>query len=579
MPFDTMAMAAVADEIVGVATGAQIQRIIQPGEASIALSLYGGGAQRWLVLSADARHGRVGFTIERLAKAFATPSSFVMLLRKHLEGVRIVDVHQTRWERVLTLSCGPQDHRVRLIAEVMGKHSNVILIDQDDRILGALKIVPPRLSRVRPILPGHQYRPPPSRELDSALFAPGPRPDPLTQSEALRAHLQGIPTVPVEVALLGTLPGCSPFLAGQIRAQTAASPNALITDVATARLDAAIAQVYRLFDSREWKPSVFTDARGRMDFAPYLPLQVDNIESADSMSSAIDRCHGGGEIHDALSVSRREVESAIERALGAAERRVASLLKGLRASGEAESVKTRGQLLLAYQHAAQPRATELIIPDLGITIPLDPTLTVGENAERLFRRYRKLRDASRRVPILLSGAEAEKSRLQELAVFIGLADSEGSLRDLQREIAPSSANTAKPKAGKAGKRGPMRYRQGNVLLMVGRNARENEELTFRMAQRDDLWLHARARTGAHALLRGPGGEITESIVESAAAVAAFFSEGRKDTRVDVDVAAVRDVRKVPGGPAGKVTYRNAETVRVEPGLGEWEPVSAARSSK
>ena len=236
---------------------------------------------------------------------------------------------------------------------------------------------------------------------------------------------------------------------------------------------------------------------------------------------------------------------------------------------------TEGQLILAYQHAVEEGADRLEIPDLGLCIALDPRFTPAENAERRFKRYRKLRDATRRIPALLLEAEAEVDRLRDLATFTTLVESESELRELARELAvqPPTLPSKRDRA-----RGPRHLTRDGFILLAGRNARENEEITFRLANRGDLWLHARERTGAHVVLRGD--RPPDEIVASAAAVAAYLSEGRSDTAVDVDVASVRDVRKVPGGAPGRVTYRNFRTVRVKPSMENWDVVarpSAARA--
>ncbi|HEY8684396.1 MAG TPA: NFACT RNA binding domain-containing protein, partial [Chloroflexota bacterium] len=159
--------------------------------------------------------------------------------------------------------------------------------------------------------------------------------------------------------------------------------------------------------------------------------------------------------------------------------------------------------------------------------------------------------------------------LEDLATFARLAESEGDLRDLERSL--DRQQMVHPSISKREKRrGPLQYHLDGHSLLVGRNARENEEVTFRLARRDDLWLHARERTGAHVVLH-PADAPSQETLAAAAAVAAYFSEGRQDTAVDVDVARVRDVRKIPGGPHGRVTYRGANTLRVAPGIGGWIP--------
>jgi predicted ribosome quality control (RQC) complex YloA/Tae2 family protein len=230
-----------------------------------------------------------------------------------------------------------------------------------------------------------------------------------------------------------------------------------------------------------------------------------------------------------------------------------------------------GQLILAYQHAIEPASDRLDIPELFMTIPLDPLRSPHENAERMFRRYRKLREAQRRIPSLLEATKKELERLDDLLVFVQLADTEGALRELQRDVHPESSKSQSTKAGARSRRGPARYRRDGFTALIGRSAGENDEVTFRLAGRNDWWLHARERTGAHVVLQGQT-EPADTVLVAAAALAAYFSEARTDTAVDVVAARVRDVRKISGGPPGRVTYRNTQTIRVRPSLDGWERV-------
>lgn len=570
MPFDTMTMAAIADELADQAVGGQIQRIIQPSASAVALAIYAHGQQRWLVCSADAQYARVAFAHAKLAKAFATPSSYVMLLRKHLEGTRLRGAEQVHEERILSLTCAAPGRAVRLITEVMGKHSNVVLVDEDDAVLGAIKIVPPRQSRVRPILPGHPYRPPPAHPRDPTIFLPGPRLDPFE----FRDHLRGVlrlcaPGTDLRSALLGILPGCSPFMADEILLRAGVHQPALIENADLEAVLSSARDLYGRLRTRTWEPTTFINARGRWDFSALPPAGGSQVTTANSMSDAVDACWGQAETRDALEVTRRALMSEIERALRTAARRVASLRQGLAASVDADEVKERGQLILAYQYLLEPRASELAIPDLERTIALDPKLTPSENAERVFRRYRKLRDAATRLPEMVAEAEAEYDRIVELRVFAQLADSEGALKDMHREISPAPPTPPNSKQKNRTKRGPLRFRLGDSIAIVGRNARENEEVTFRLANRDDLWLHTRGRTGAHVVLRAGQEGPSDGLLTAAAQLAAYYSEGRHDSRVDVDIAAARDIRKVPGGPPGLVTVRHERTLTISPGIDGW----------
>jgi predicted ribosome quality control (RQC) complex YloA/Tae2 family protein len=565
MPFDALAMAAMTDEVT-VAAGGRIQKIVQPSAHAVGLAVYAGGEQRWLLLSADARFARVQLT-GRLAKAFPTPSSFVMLLRKYLDAGRLDRVEQSPHDRVMTIHCRGREGTVRLVCEVMGKHSNVILVDGRDRILGAVKLVQPAESRVRPILPGRLYSQPPEHGRDERLFSPGPRLDPAATPEAVRDLLAMASQAPATSALLGLLSGCGPFLAEQISLRAGVGRGALVSEAGPDRLVAAARSLFDLYRTRAWEPATFLDARGRRDYSPYPPLGAADSRHAASLSDAIAAAVEDVESHDALGSLRTGVVDEIGRALRSAERRASSLNEGLEATSEAETYMTEGQLVLSYAYSIGPEQKELVLPEMEIVIPLDPALTPAQNAERYFRRYRKLRDARERIPGLLREATAEAERLRDLLSFARMAESEGELRSLQKDVRPQ-AERKQPRRSQP--RGPRRFTLGDFIAIVGRNARENEEVTFRLSNRGDLWLHARERTGAHVIVHG-GREPDDAVVEAAAALAAHFSEARNDTAVDVVVAPVREVRKIPGGPPGRVTYRNSRTVRVRPAIGDWTP--------
>jgi len=573
MPFDALAMAAVADELSATLSGGQVQKIIQPSANSVALAIYAGGSLRWLLESSDAKYARVSLAEGKLAKAFPTPSSFVMLLRKYLEGARLRQIENVRYERILSATFAGREDEYVLVAEVMGKHSNVLLLDSRRFILGALKIVHPKQSRVRPVRPGQMYEQPPFRGRDPEIFEEGQRVDPSEDPSSFTSLLRTAPPdTQLKKALMGLLPGAGPFLADQIARKSGSEGNEPLSQADIERVGEAASDLLSLRTTRDWRPSIFTDPRGRLDYAPYAPLGVTDSRPAAGMTAAIEEVSGEDESHDALSTLRETLLHEINRARKSVSGRIHSLEEGLQASADADALMQKGQLLLAYAHTLSPRASLLEIPDLDTTIELDPQRTPAENAERLFRRYRKLKDARRRIPAMLAAAKEDLERLNEAATFARLAGSEADLQALGRELKPVEEKGAGSARNK--RRGPPKYRFEGVTAVVGRSAKENEEVTFRVARGEDVWFHARGRTGAHLVILGGGKKLSEEETSAAAELAAYFSEGREDTAVDVDVAAVRDVRKIARGAPGKVTYRNSRTVRVRPRMDRWTRVGS-----
>jgi predicted ribosome quality control (RQC) complex YloA/Tae2 family protein len=568
VPFDALTMAAAADDLHAVICGGRVQKVIQPSQWSIGLSIYAGGESHWMLLSADPAMARVHLSSQRLAKAYAEPTPFVMLLRKYLDGGRVVAVKHLPYERILELEVQARGDEVRLIGEVMGRHSNVMLVE-GSRVLGALKIVSPAKSRVRPILPGHEYSPPPAQPPPAVLNLPT-RVDPARNAGEFVAALSRIPSqITLQSALSGVLPGAGPFLVTEIIARCGLPMESVLGSADPKLVTDAAASLYELYQTRQWHPCTFDGSRGRRDFAPFLPTGMERVQKVDSISEAIDAATAGLESRDALQSTRAVLLKDIERAEGLLARRVSSMRTGLEAAESAEELMQQGQLILAFLHLVSPRAPSLDLPDLGVSIPLDPRLTPQQNAERLFKRYRKHRDATKRLPDLIARAEADLARLTDLKAFAGIATTETELRALRRDLEGDKQEVKRK--GKASQPvGPAGFALGNHHALVGRNAKENETATFKLAKRDDLWLHARERTGAHVILAG-GASANEEIIQQAAQLAAYFSEGRSDTRVDVDVTSPRNVRKIPGGPPGRVTYRDFRTLRVTPTRDGWEP--------
>lgn len=569
MPFDALAMTAVTDELRDALVGGQIQRIIQPGLHSVALAVYAGGRRHWLLISVDPERARLVIVPERLAKAFPTPSGFVMLLRKHLEGGRVRDVIQIPHERVGHIRCGVGGAEYTLAVEIMGRHSNVLLVDGSGTVLGALKLVSLLQSRVRPVRPGVAYAPPPARPRAIDLFGEGSRPDPVEHPGRFAELLREAPAnTPLSRALLGLVPGAGPFICRQIALRAGVPASMPREAVEPDSVTEAAAALLRLGRSHDWHPCSFVDDRGRQDFAPYQPLGVASITRHETISAAIGAASDDDLSRDPLAPARKALLGDIERARRGAAGRIHSLEAGLEAADRADDLMTQGRLILAYAHTVERGATQLDLPDFGIAIPLDSSRTASENAERLFRRYRKLRDARTRIPPLLAEAQIEVDRLTEIAAFVPLAMSESDLKAVRLEL-----RNGEPEAIRSTKRsrrhGPPRYRQGNWTAIAGRTARENEVVTFRLAGRDHVWLHARGRPGAHVVLQSPKDEVPEDVLASAAALAAYLSSGREDTAVDVDIVAVRDVRKLRASPPGRVTYRNERTVRVQPAIAGW----------
>ncbi|SRR5579884_379840 len=570
MPFDIFTMAAIHDEIAGMAR-ARVDRVIQPSERSIALKLWGRGSGAWLVMSASP-HPRVYLAADRLAKGAETPSPLLMLLRKYCAGARLEGARQAPLDRVLFVDLTGHEHGpVTLVAEIMGNRSNVILTRADGEILGAVKLVGPHQSRHRRILPHVSYMLPPSQSRLPA-FGGGEKLDPLDADglTAIGAALAApLTDVTLEQTLVGLVRGCSPSVARDICLRAGAEPGTPFAGAAGEPVLTAVEAQYALMTTRAWTPITISRDGTVVDYRAYDSPPVEGGAAAPSMSRAVEMASEGLESADALQASRARVGGLVERRRGEVTARIDSLQRGLQSAAEADDLRRRGDLVMGYQYSIEPQSAALTLPDTGETIPLEPDRSPVENAERYYRRYRKAREAARQVPQLLEKAKHDAAFVEELATYVDLAETPMDLERIQAEL--EVAFGARPTSGRKTRREPgrplsVRLPDG-LQILVGRSARQNEEVTFRLAGRADLWFHARDVPGAHVVLKGSvGRELARDAlaVQDAAALAAYYSKARSERLVDVHMTRVRDVHRVAGGPPGQVTLRRSETVRVAP---------------
>jgi len=608
MAYDSVTTAAVAAELRDTLLQGRVDKVIQPSEYAVALFVRAGGANHTLLLSAHPQQARVTLTSERLAKAFDEPSPFVMLLRKYLEGAAVLGIEQTGRDRVLRLAFRTRVASVTLIAEVMGKHSNIILVDEQDTILGALKRVTAAISRHRVVLPHQPYIPPPV-QTRPAPHEGQPKLDPLSATaEEVAGALTDLPGEgQLAAALLDTLAGMSPQLAKEAVYHLAGGADAPL-GAGRPRMAELLGIVRGLMEPPAWRPSVARRDGKILGWAAY-PLAQHGVEPTPypSMGSALDDVYregGDGESRDALGSVRAGLRAPIAAHRARLDKKAASLRAGLRPPEEIDALRRQGEMTLAYAHDIAPGQRELRLDDQSLTIALDPTLTPAENAQALFARYRKARDAREKVPPLLEEAEESVQFLDGALLFVEQADSSGALKEIRDDVATAgfalpgargvdatSPKGTKGQTGQTGQKGQagakgkggkylpggketpkkggaapaLRFTTGDGLeVLVGRSARQNEVVTFDLSSSGDLWFHARGMPGSHVVLKTGGRSPSNASVESAAALAAYYSRGRGGTTVPVDVVPVRNVRRVKGGKPGLVRVSGETTINVRP---------------
>ncbi|MDH7490621.1 MAG: NFACT RNA binding domain-containing protein [Anaerolineae bacterium] len=554
MFFDALTLAAVVQEIRERALGGRVQSVVQPDPLTVALELYAGQARHDLVLSAQASHPRAHFAAEKPRRGTETPSPLLLQMRKLLVGARLTDVHQPPWERILHLRFERGDETFTLIAEIMGKHSNVILVAADGTILECVKRVGPDVNRYRVVLPNRAYVPPPAQ---SRL------PLPEWDEERLARLFQEHGDKSAERALVGAVQGVSPLAAREALARAGGAD--------LARLLRALRELFAPVETGRWSPSVGFQDGMAVAYAPYELTHLGEWNLAPSISAAIETYRAAQETADPYAAARASVQRLIADAAQTLARRRQALEREMPPADEVNRLLECGQVLLAHLGEIRKGQTQVALPGLSgqmLTIDLNPDETPLENAQRYFKAYQKARAALEEVPQRLESLAAEEAYLAQLSADLALAASRPEIDEVAAALAEAGYVRERPRGRsrpQAARPLSLRSPDGFTVL-AGRNSRQNEEVTFRMAAPDDVWLHVRGQPGAHVVIRSGGRAVPEATLEFAARLAAYHSSARGEPSVQVDWTQRKHVRRLPGGRPGMVHYSHEQSVVVPAAL-------------
>lgn len=610
-PYDVLTIAAIADELSATIGNGRIQRVGLLDPRTIAAEIYAGGLRHYVIASANDRQPRLRLAPEMPSLDSALITPFGLLLRKHIRGGIILSIDQPPLERLVRLSIAKRQaplktrrealepevtevtvddleleddeldfHEARegvplkhiaLYVELMGRHSNLILVDDDGRIMESAKRVTAEMSRVRPVLPRLPYGPPP----------PPDRLDPRSITPAAVARLLEAlpPNAELARALVSSYRAISPVMANEIVFRATGSSGTRAGEVNVESAEPLAGEMLALLEPLKtpaWSPQIYhrrghPDLGGVIACSPILMFHLaaeHDVSPAESMSQALALAESTADRPGpARHAQRRQrLLNSVAAAREKAERRLAALATEAARAAEAERLKTAGELIYAYLWQIEPGQVSLDID--GESIPLDPGLTANENAQAYFERYRKAQSAEAQLPGLVEESRAAIAYLDQLAILIAHAPGFSELEALAAELAEQAPpdHASRPKKTTAPRRPRALVDAHGNSVYVGRSGHQNELVTFDIAGPDDTWLHARGVAGSHVVIRwrSPGSPESPDTVEAAAALAAWYSAARESGGVEVDVAPRRHVRKIKGAGPGMVTYRNERTIRVQP---------------
>jgi len=568
MNVDFLTLACLRDHLDRL-LGARVQNVVFPDARSLSLELYA-GQRIYLLASADPTQPCMLLTPQKPRRGVADESPLLLLLRKWVRGGRLVDVSQPPWERILTLHFESHTGPSRLVVELVGRYSNLILVGPDGLVLDAAKHVGPGMTRYRVTLPAQPYQlppPPPNRRPPAGL----------TLAVWTGLLSSAAPDDPLERWLVRQLLGVGPLLAREIAARATGDPHATVGDVELEALALAVKDLFSPLEDGHWAPHVAVEGASEDErviaFAPYALHQYSagadvRIEPVADINQAMWRYFEDRGLDDAYATARRTVQVLIDAARGRLERGLEKLQEQMVDQARVDELRTNGELLLTYQAQVLPRAREVTLTDYEgqpRTIPLDPAQTPVENAQAYFKRYDKAQRAAEQIPRLMRANKTDLAYLSQLDADLDLAESRPEIDAVRDALA--AAGWAKKRRGSPGPvEGPRRFEVDGFPIYVGRNANQNEQVTFDRAGPQDLWLHVVGLPGAHVIVKCGHQEAPEHVVQRAAQLAAYYSLARKSQgRIGVHVTERRFVHRLRGAHAhpGLVTYREERTVWVQ----------------
>lgn len=571
MPLDALCLAALKEELRGQIIGLRVDKIQQPERDELVFALRGPGGTQRLLLSAGASDARLHLTRQSFENP-ASPPMFCMLLRKHLTGARLLEISQPPMERLLELrfqavTAFGEPCEKRLVAELMGRFANFILVDEDGIIIDCLRRIDFTASDRRQVLPGLAYRLPPGQDKVNPWSL-----DVSALQGALTPHVEKTG----DKALLSAFSGLSPLICRELCLLAYGAPDAVIGDGGAA-LGAVLFEHLERAAAGAVTPYILYDEAGEPRDFSYIPIrQYEGLyrgETLESFSALVEtyffRRARGERVRQRASQMTKTVKNAHDRVT----RKLAAQREELRKTESRERLRELGDIITANLHRMHRgmtvlRAQDFYAPEGGeCEIPLDPLKTPQQNAAKYYKDYTKAKNAEHYLTGQIAAGEGERQYLGSVLEAISKAEGERDLSEIRQELVSTGYIRAQ-KAGKREKRAesaPLRFCSSTGMeIRVGRNNVQNDTLTLKSAYKSDIWLHAQKIHGSHVVISASGGTPDETTLYEAACLAAWFSAGRGSGKVPVDYCPVKHVKKPGGARPGMVIYTDYKTMIAEP---------------
>lgn len=572
MALDALAVRCLKNEISALLTDARIDKVSQPEKDEIVLGIRTRTDSFKLVLSASSAHPRVHFT-SHTKKNPKTAPMFCMLLRKHLNGGRITEVSQPGFERILKLGIESYDELGNLttkylIAEIMGRHSNIILTNADMKIIDCIKHIDYTVSSVRQLLPGLLYE-----------NAPPQNKVPITEFTNETPFNLNVPRQADKV-IMDTVSGISPVTARELVYSAFASTDIIASELNQNRAALLKTKLVRLAEdikANRFTPCLIKEiSSGKyLDFSAVMIRQYEGLAEVtefESMNSLVDTFFYTRDMHERMRQKSADLTRLIGNLTERTAKKIGILKRTVSGAADGEKYKIMGDLITANIYRIEPKSKSVTVENYydedmpQIKIELDPSLNTSQNAQRYYKKYTKSKTALVEAAKQLEYAQAELKYLESTLALIENAEIDSDLSAIRAELAEEGYinNASRRKKQEVSK--PRHFVSSEGFdIYVGKNNTQNDYLTLKLANSSDMWFHTKEIHGSHVIIKlTQNKEVPENTIKEAAQLAAYYSKARESSQVPVDYTRIKNVKKPNGAKPGMVIYNTYNTVYVTP---------------
>lgn len=572
MAFDGITIANIAQELNQTIVGGKINKIAQPENDELMITIKNNRTVYRLLLSASASLPLIYLTDNNKPGPMTAPN-FCMLLRKHIGSARILSVTQPGLERILIFELEHLNElgdicRKKLIVEIMGKHSNIIFCNEEDQIIDSIKHVSAHMSSVREVLPGRPYFIP---ETQSKL-------NPFVLTEEIFQEKIFPRPVNVAKAIYTSITGISPLMAEEVCYRAGIDggiPTDGLEDVERVHLAHTFLRMVDDIRDGHFEPNIIYKGKEPVEFAcfPLSQYQDYRAVSYPSIFPVLETYYAEKNIVTKMRQKTVDLRKIVQNALERNVKKYQLQQKQLKDTEKKEKYRVWGELLNTYGYEVELGAKSMealnYYTNEMIQIPLDETMTPQENAKKYFDKYSKLKRTKEALDTLLQETGDEIKHLESIAASLDIASSEEDLVQIKEEMMEYGYVKRKNTGGKKVKvtSRPYHYISSDGYdIYVGKNNFQNDELSFKFASGNDWWFHAKGQPGSHVIVKSKNEELPDRTFEEAGKLAAYYSKGRQAPKVEIDYTQKKNLRKPTGGKPGFVVYYTNYSLLIEPDI-------------